>query len=167
MEDMRGIPNLSPLRILYLGASTGTTVSHISDIGAQTGGKVLAVEFSIRPARRLIQLSQQRINILPIVSDARFPDRYASMVLRADFVFQDVSQSNQTDIFLDNMNAFLKPGCRALLIIKIKSIDAIAPDEDVVSAQLETLESAELKIVEQLDISKYEKAHRAILVQKT
>ncbi len=60
-KGMKGIPpDLNKMNILYLGASTGTTVSHVSDIVADNGGKVYAVEFSIRPARRLIQLSQQR-----------------------------------------------------------------------------------------------------------
>ena len=166
MEDMQGIPNLGPMRILYLGASTGTTVSHVSDIVGRNGGKIYAVEFSIRPARRLIQLSQQRRNVLPIVVDARFPDRYASQVFQADFIFQDISQSNQSEIFVDNLAVFLRPKGRAILIIKIKSIDAIAPDEDVVNNQIEFLEKADLKILEHLDISKYEKAHRGVLVEK-
>ncbi|MFW9927804.1 MAG: fibrillarin-like rRNA/tRNA 2'-O-methyltransferase [Candidatus Thorarchaeota archaeon] len=167
IKDMKGIPeSLDKMKILYLGASTGTTVSHVSDIVSNAGGKIFAVEFSVRPARRLIQLSQQRSNILPIVGDARFPDRYHSTVWNADFIFQDISQVNQAQIFVDNVFTYLKHNSKGLFIIKIKSIDAIAPDEEVVTDQLNYLEKSGLKILEMLDISEFEKAHRAVLVQR-
>ncbi|MHA1984291.1 MAG: fibrillarin-like rRNA/tRNA 2'-O-methyltransferase [Candidatus Hodarchaeales archaeon] len=166
-KKMEGIPtNLDTMNILYLGASTGTTVSHVSDILGQKGGIIYALEFSIRPARRLIQLSQNRSNIIPIVADARFPERYLSTVWGIDFIFQDISQMNQAEIFVENVDTFLKPGGKAILIVKIKSIDTVAPDEEVVAKQIEYLEKSGLTILEVLDISEFEKAHRAILISK-
>ena len=165
--NMPSIPeNLNESRILYLGAATGTTVSHLSDIVADSKGVIYAVEFSVRPARKLIQLSQQRKNIVPIVVDARFPERYFAQVWFADFIFQDISQINQAQIFIDNVDVFLRPKGKGILIIKIKSIDTVAPEEEVVSDQLTILEKHGLKILEIKDISTFEKAHRAVLVEK-
>ena len=64
---LNGLENLEILdtsKVLYLGASTGTTVSHISDI--VINGKVYAVEFSPTTAKKLVRLSHQRLNIAPI-----------------------------------------------------------------------------------------------------
>ena len=164
-KKMKGIPeNIGEMNILYLGASTGTTVSHLSDIIGK--GKIYGLEFSVRPARRLIQLSQQRENIIPIVADARFPDRYHTQVWDVDFVFQDISQMNQAEIFVNNVMTFLKSGGKGLLIVKIKSIDTVAPEEEVVSDQIKYLEKNNLTILEVVDISEFEKAHRAILILK-
>ena len=48
-------------RVLYLGAATGTTVSHVSDIVRD--GLVYAVEFSPRSMRDLVRLCERRNNI--------------------------------------------------------------------------------------------------------
>ena len=166
LENMKGIPkNLNEMRILYLGASTGTTVSHVSDIVANSG-KVYALEFSVRSSRRLIQLSQQRQNIIPIVADARYPDQYSSQVIQADFIFQDVSQPNLSQIFVENVLTFLKPNGKAILIIKAHSIDSTRSVESVAAEQIEYLEDNHLTILEILEISTFEKSHRAILIEK-
>jgi fibrillarin-like pre-rRNA processing protein len=62
--------------VLYLGAATGTTVSHVSDI-VSSEGSVYAVELSERNVRELIRLCESRKNILPILSDARDTKNYA------------------------------------------------------------------------------------------
>lgn len=59
-------------KVLYLGAASGTSVSHVSDIVGPTG-VVYAVEFSHRSGRDLIGLASKRTNIIPIVEDARHP----------------------------------------------------------------------------------------------
>ncbi len=88
------------------------------------------------------------------------------MIWDIDFVFQDISQMNQAEIFVDNVFSFLKSGGKGILIVKIKSIDTVAPDEEVASKQVDYLEKSGLKILEILDISEFEKAHRAILIAK-
>src|ERR1041385_1017921 len=57
--------------VLYLGASTGTTVSHVSDM---TSGTVYAVEFSPRSVRDLLWNVEPRPNVVPIPEDAGKPD---------------------------------------------------------------------------------------------
>ncbi|MHA2363092.1 MAG: fibrillarin-like rRNA/tRNA 2'-O-methyltransferase [Candidatus Hodarchaeales archaeon] len=169
-EQMKEIPDLVEMeRILYLGAATGTTVSHISDIISNYDCKILALEFSTRVARRLIQLSQSsqsRSNIVPIIADARSPSNYASLVWSVDFIFQDISQINQAQIFIDNVQTFLKPGNKSIFVIKAHSIDSTRPVDDVANEQIDALEKSGLKIEEVLDISNFEKAHRAILISK-
>ena len=55
------IPIKEDFKILYLGAASGTTVSHVSDIVSD--GAVYAVEFAPRSMRDLIGLASRRKNI--------------------------------------------------------------------------------------------------------
>lgn len=165
-EGMENIPQFDTSRMLYLGASTGTTVSHLSDVIGTKGGKIIALEFSIKAARRLIQLANNRANIIPLVADARKPEDYASIVGIVDFIFQDISQVNQSQIFIDNVKAFLKQDGYAIYIVKAASIDSTRSVEEVTKEQVDLLKLEGFKILQIIDISKYEKEHRAILVQK-
>lgn len=77
-------------KVLYLGAASGTTVSHVSDIVGPTG-VVYAVEFSPRSGRDLVNMSKKRTNVVPIVADARKPWEYRILVPMVDVVFADVA----------------------------------------------------------------------------
>jgi hypothetical protein len=57
--------------VLYLGAASGTSVSHVADIVGPTG-LVYAVEFSHRSGRDLINMAKKRTNVIPIIEDARY-----------------------------------------------------------------------------------------------
>ncbi|KAA6326245.1 MAG: putative rRNA 2'-O-methyltransferase fibrillarin, partial [Streblomastix strix] len=81
-------------KLLYLGAASGTTVSHCSDIVGPTG-IVYAVEFSQRSGRDLLSLAQKRTNIVPIIEDARHPHKYRMLVGMVDCIFADVAQPDQ------------------------------------------------------------------------
>lgn len=59
-------------KVLYLGAASGTTVSHVSDLVGPTGA-VYAVEFSKRSGRDLVNMAKKRTNVIPIIEDARHP----------------------------------------------------------------------------------------------
>lgn len=78
-------------KVLYLGAASGTTVSHVSDIVGPTG-VVYAVEFSARSGRDLVNMSKKRINVVPIIADARKPLDYRLFCSMVDVVFADVAQ---------------------------------------------------------------------------
>jgi rRNA 2'-O-methyltransferase fibrillarin len=58
-------------KVLYLGAASGTSVSHVADIVGPEG-TVFAVEFSHRSGRDLINMATHRTNVIPIVEDARY-----------------------------------------------------------------------------------------------
>ena len=163
-SNSKDIPQLENLRILYLGAATGTTVSHVSDIVGSNQGKILALEFSAKAARRLIQLAKTRPNIIPVVADARHPGEYATIVHAVDFIFQDISQVNQAQIFIDNAKAFLKKDGKAIFIIKAASIDTTKTVEIVTEEVVDQVKKAGFTVESVVDISKYEKEHRALLI---
>ncbi len=83
--------------MLYLGAASGTTVSHCADVVGPTG-VVYAVEFSHRSGRDLVNMSKRRTNVIPIVADARKPLEYRFLVGMVDTVFADVAQPDQARI---------------------------------------------------------------------
>ena len=51
VKGLKNLPIKNKTKVLYLGASTGTTVSHISDIIGNSG-VIFAIESSIRVAER-------------------------------------------------------------------------------------------------------------------
>ena len=79
-------------KVLYLGAASGTSVSHVADIVGQTG-VVYAVEFSHRSGRDLINMAKKRTNVIPIIEDARHPQKYRMLVDMVDVIFADVAQA--------------------------------------------------------------------------
>ena len=81
-KGLKKLPIMNGTKVLYLGASTGTTVSHVSDI-VGTNGIVFAVEPAIRVARELIEnVASKRKNVMPILEDARKPNRIFQFLVR-------------------------------------------------------------------------------------
>ena len=151
-------------KVLYLGASTGTTVSHISDI--VTNGRIYAVEFSPTTAKKLVQLSRQRPNIAPILGDATKPKGYLNITEKTDLVYCDVAQPTQTELFMRNMNLFSKEDGMGLLMIKARSIDVVQKPKKVFKEQEKKLKEKGFKIIEKVKLEPYEKGHIAFLVEK-
>ena len=151
-------------KVLYLGASTGTTVSHISDIAIN--GKIYAVEFSPTTAKKLVQLSNQRFNIAPILGDATKPKGYLNIVEKTDLVYCDVAQPNQSELFMRNMNLFSKDDGVGLLMIKARSIDVVQKPKKIFREQEKKLKEKGFKIVEKVKLEPYEKDHIAFLIEK-
>ena len=164
---LNGLENLEiqdTSKVLYLGASTGTTVSHISDIAIN--GKIYAVEFSPTTAKKLVQLSNQRFNIAPILGDATKPKGYLNIVEKTDLVYCDVAQPNQSELFMRNMNLFSKDDGVGLLMIKARSIDGVQKPKKIFREQEKKLKEKGFKIVEKVKLEPYEKDHIAFLVEK-
>ena len=164
---LNGLKNLElddASKVLYLGASTGTTVSHISDI--VTEGRIYAVEFSPTTAKKLVQLSRQRPNIAPILGDATKPKGYLNIVEKSDLVYCDVAQPTQTELFMRNMNLFCKDDSTGLLMIKARSIDVVQKPKKVFKEQEKKLKEKGFKIIEKVKLEPYEKDHIAFLVEK-
>lgn len=107
-------------KVLYLGAASGTSVSHVSDIVGPTG-VVYAVEFSHRSGRDLIGLATKRTNIIPIVEDARHPMKYRMLVGMVDVIFADVAQPDQARIVGLNAHMFLKQGGGVVSLLPLLS----------------------------------------------
>ncbi len=148
--------------VLYLGAATGTTVSHISDI--VKNGTVFAVESSPIAVNELIKLSRKRQNIVPILEDANHPERYSFFVPSVDIVYQDVSQRNQAEIFVENIKKYLKKDGAAILMVKARSIDVSLTPAKAYELVANKLTEQKLEIVDTIDLAPYEKDHAAIVV---
>jgi len=143
--------------VLYLGAASGTTVSHFSDI--VKGGFIYGVEYSDTVVRDLVNLAEERKNIAPILGDARKPEDYSDLVLgQVDVVFQDISQSDQPEIFLKNAENYLKEDGLGLLAVKAHSIST-SRDEDEVFDEVKEKLKDKFEILDQTKLEPYEKNH--------
>ena len=149
-------------KVLYLGAATGTTVSHISDILRQ--GLVYSVESSPIAIKDLIQVSKKRKNIIPILEDANHPDRYSSIVPIVDMVYQDISQRNQAEIFIENIKRYLKKNGFGILMVKARSIDVSLEPKKAFNIVSTKLESNNFKLLDNINLKPYEKDHAAIII---
>ncbi|MFB3765810.1 MAG: fibrillarin-like rRNA/tRNA 2'-O-methyltransferase [Methanotrichaceae archaeon] len=149
--------------VLYLGAATGTTVSHVSDIVSK--GLVYAVEFSSRAMRDLLKLCEARENIVPILADAARPEMYSTLVEPVDIIYQDVAQRNQAEIATLNAARYLKPGGCLMLMIKTRSIDVTASPKDVYRSEIEELKGMEVQY--STDLQPYHHDHWAVIAKKT
>lgn len=148
--------------VLYLGAATGTTVSHVSDIVKE--GIVYSVENSPVAVKKLIKVSEKKQNIIPILGDANHPDRYSSLVSTVDLVYQDISQRNQAEIFISNIKKYLKEGGIGVLMVKARNIDVALKPEKAYELVCSKLKDEGIKIIEKIDLKPYEKDHAAIIV---
>ncbi len=147
---------------LYLGVSSGTTASHVSDM--VTKGWIFGVDFAPRTMRDFYFLTKQRPNLIPILASANNPEDY-SFVPKVDFVYQDVAQPNQSDILIKNCKYFLKDGGHALFMIKARSIDVRAKPRDVFKREEKKLVDAGFTIVDKKDLKPFEKDHMALLLK--
>lgn len=153
------------INCLYLGASSGTTVSHLSDIAKS--GVIYSVEFAERSIRQLIQNTSRRKNIIPILDDARYPQNYAKSIFSSiDLIYQDVSQPNQAEIALTNCNYYLKENGLLIIAIKSQSIDSIQKSEVVYAQEKKVLEKAGYNILESINIHKYAANHIVLIVKR-
>ncbi|WP_407393282.1 fibrillarin-like rRNA/tRNA 2'-O-methyltransferase [Methanobrevibacter sp.] len=164
LNGLENLEILSTSKVLYLGASTGTTVSHISDIAID--GRIYAVEFSPTTAKKLVQLSRQRLNIAPILGDATKPKGYLNIVENVDLVYCDVAQPTQSELFMKNMNLFMKEDGMGLITIKARSIDVVQKPKKIFKQEEKKLIEKGFKIVDKVKLEPYEKDHIALLVEK-
>ncbi|KAF2789444.1 Fibrillarin [Melanomma pulvis-pyrius CBS 109.77] len=148
-------------KVLYLGAASGTSVSHIADIVGPEGN-VYAVEFSHRSGRDLINMATHRTNVIPIVEDARHPLKYRMLVGMVDCVFADVAQPDQARIVILNAQNFLKVGGGVLVSIKANCIDSTAAPEAVFAAEVNKLREGGIKPKEQLTLEPFERDHAMV-----
>jgi len=148
--------------ILYLGAATGTTVSHLSDIA--TKGVIYAVETSPVATMKLLKVCAQRRNIIPILADANHPERYQSLVPPVDLVYQDISQRNQADIFSTNITTYLNPTGVGLIMVKARSIDVALKPKQAYDLVGSYLQQQKFRIKKTVELGPFEKDHAAIVI---
>ena len=148
--------------VLYLGAASGTSVSHVSDIVGPEG-VVYAIEFSQRSGRDLLKLATKRKNIIPIIEDARYPSRYRMLVPMVDSLFSDVAQPDQTRIVALNASYFLKEKGGVVMTIKANCIDSTAPPQKIFAGEVEKLRKEGIKPKEQITLEPFERDHAVVV----
>lgn len=148
-------------KVLYIGAASGTTVSHVSDIVGPEG-MVYGVEMSARSGRDLIGMAKKRTNVIPIVEDARYPLKYRMLVGMVDVVFADVAQPDQARIVAHNAEYFLKNGGHFVISIKANCIDSTAAPEAVFAQEVQHLKKGGFKCLEQMTLEPFERDHAVV-----
>ncbi|XP_076899261.1 rRNA 2'-O-methyltransferase fibrillarin 1-like [Bidens hawaiensis] len=149
-------------KVLYLGAASGTTVSHVSDLVGPTG-VVYAVEFSHRSGRDLVNMAKKRTNVIPIIEDARHPAKYRMLVGMVDVIFSDVAQPDQARILALNASYFLKTGGYFVISIKANCIDSTVPAEAVFASEVKKLQAEQFKPMEQVTLEPFERDHACVV----
>ena len=147
---------------MYLGAASGTTVSHVSDIIGPSG-VVFAVEFSQRSGRDLLNVAKKRTNIIPIIEDARHPHKYRMIISMVDTIFADVAQPDQARIVGINAHYYLKNKGHVVISIKANCIDSTAQPEAVFAEELVKLQREMIRPLEQLTLEPYERDHAVVV----
>ena len=164
MNNLEVFPFENKTKVLYLGASTGTTVSHISDIVGPSG-IVFGVEHASRVARDFLdRVASHRANIIPILQDARKPKEYFSVFGKVDIVYVDIAQPDQTKIAIDNCTMYLRKKGYFFLVIKTRSIDVTKSPKKIVEEETEKLRE-DFEILQSIDLYPYDKDH-AIVIAK-
>ncbi len=163
LKGLNNVPLNAGTKVLYLGASTGTTCSHVSDIVGKEG-IVYAVEFAERVFRELVKLAEKRKNICPILADARKPQEY-DWIEEVDVVYCDVAQPDETEIAMRNAEKFLKAGGWLMLAVKARSIDVTKKPKEIYEEEKKKLEK-EFEIIDLVELEPFEKDHCFILARK-
>lgn len=148
-------------KILYIGAASGTTASHVSDIAS--GGVVFCVEFAPRVFIKLLEVCRGRKNMIPVFENAEQPQRYLSLVESCDLIYQDVAQPRQAEILIENSKYYLKNDGVVMLAVKARSIDVQREPEEIFKEEIKKLESAGFDITDSVRLEPYEDDHMLVV----
>jgi rRNA 2'-O-methyltransferase fibrillarin len=148
-------------KVLYLGAASGTTVSHVADVVGLEGA-VYAVEFSQRSGRDLVNMAKKRPNVIPIIEDARQPQKYRMIVPCVDALFADVAQPDQARILGLNAEQFLRRGGIFMISIKANCVDSTKEPKLVFKEQIDVLKSLGFFPKEMVTLEPYEIGHAVV-----
>jgi len=162
-NGLTNMPIKSGDTVLYLGIAQGTTASHISDIVGEKG-IVIGIEISPKPFEKLLELCEERKNIIPVLGDANRPEDYSEFVEKVDIVYQDVSQKNQGEILLKNARAYLKKNGFAIIVIKARSIDVVRAADEIFKKEIKILEK-EMGVLEVVSLRPYDKDHILVVLR--
>ena len=161
LKGLEELPVREGDKILYLGIASGTTASHISDIIGPKG-LIYGIEFSPRVIRDLMQVVTDRKNILPILADARYPERYRYMVGMVRGLYADIAQPEQADIVVRNARFFLQDGGYLLLAIKARSIDVTREPSEVYLREMRKLAEGGFDVVDVVHLDPFDRDHAMV-----
>ena len=164
MNGLEIFPFKEKSKVLYLGVSTGTTISHISDI-VGPGGIIFGVEHSSRVARDFLdRVASYRKNIIPIMQDARQPQQYFSVFGKVDVVYVDIAQPDQTEIAIANCKMYLKNQGYLCLVIKTRSIDVTKAPRKIIENEKKKLQT-NFELEQVIDLMPYDKDHALVIAK--
>ena len=164
MNGLDEFPFKNSSSVLYLGVSTGTTISHISDI-VGSKGIIFGVEHSSRVARDFLdRVAIYRKNIVPIIQDAKKPDQYFSVFSKVDVVYVDIAQPDQTKIAIANCKMYLKKKGILFLVIKTRSIDVTKDPNRIIDEEIKKLQ-IDFEILQRIDLKPFDKDHAMIIAK--
>ena len=166
LNGLETVPIVPNQRVLYLGAASGTTASHISDIVGEDG-HVYCIEFASRSLRDLVDnVCAFRFNMSPVLADARLPESYSRMVEQVDTIYCDVAQPEQARLLADNADMFLADWGWVLLTIKAQSIDVTKAPSEVFKNEAAVLEARGFHVRQVVGLEPFDKAHAMVVAQK-
>jgi fibrillarin-like pre-rRNA processing protein len=164
LKGLDTVPIRPKGEVLYLGAASGTTASHVSDIIGEKG-HVYCVEFASRSMRDLVDnVCSYRFNMSPILEDARTPEKYAMLIpKKVDSVYCDIAQSEQAKVLADNAEVFLKKPGWIMLAVKSQSIDVTKDPAEIYQREIRVLEKRGFHTEQVVHLEPYDKAHAMIV----
>jgi fibrillarin-like pre-rRNA processing protein len=167
LKGVQTVPITPNQQVLYLGAASGTTPSHVSDIVGEKG-HVYCVEFASRSIRDLVNnVATYRSNMSPFLEDARFPEKYAMFIPRkVDCIYCDIAQPEQAKVLADNADVLLKPSGWVMLAVKAQSIDVTKDPLVVYKQEAKVLKKRGFNVKEIVRLEPYDKAHAMIVAQR-
>lgn len=166
LKGLKTVPIKPNHSVLYLGAASGTTPSHVSDIIGDKG-HIYCVEFASRSIRDLVDnVCAYRSNMSPILEDARLPEKYAMFIRgKVDDIYCDIAQPEQAKVLADNADAFLKSSGWIMLAVKAQSIDVTKEPSEIYKHEVKVLEKRDFRIEDVVHLEPYDKAHAMIVAQ--
>ena len=164
-KGIKNFPIKKGGKVLYLGIASGTTASHFSDIIGEEG-IIYGIEVAERVLKDIIRVAEKRGNIVPILSDARIPEKYANNILeKVDVVYCDVADPEEVELFIRNCKMFLKENGYGMIAIKSQSIDVTKDPKVIYEESKKKLEKEGFKILDFVKLDPYDKAHGFFVVQ--
>lgn len=148
--------------VLYLGASSGTTVRQVSKL---TKGIIFAVENSPEMAIELIKLAESTTNIAPIFCDARD----VSFIKRSLFdkkinvLFQDIPCTDQVEMLVHASELVEK---EALILFSLKTQSISQQPAQITFQEVELKLKQHFKIVSRIKLEPYHKKHYFFILKK-
>ena len=158
--------------VLYLGAGHGTSISHLHDhlCGAENdlSGRLVAVDLAPRCLRELTHMAKSRPGLVPVLGDARKHAAWGVLLPRkVNWLFQDVAQAGQVDIFIAACRRFLERNGTGLLSLKAASERWTGEGEEALFTSVEqALESSGFEVEERIELAGYEDNHVLFAVRK-
>ncbi len=148
--------------ILYLGASSGTTVGQIARL---VRGIIFAVENSPDMAIKLVKLSERSKNIAPIFCDARDINHISKSMFgkKIDILFQDIPSRDQAEILI-NASKLIDKGGKILFSLKTQSISQQSPQ--ITLRETEKKLNEKFRIISRIGLEPYHKKHYFFILRK-